>query len=71
MSGLVDVELREESASGEFETAERFGFEAVDWREAVEELGALSASFLGALVHKCGVGGDADGGELVGENREV
>ena len=71
MSGLVDVELGEERASGEFETAERLGFEAVDGREAVEELGALGAGFFGALVHKGGVGGDADGGELVGENREV
>ena len=36
MSGLVDVELGEERAGGEFETAERLGFEAVDGREAVE-----------------------------------
>lgn len=48
MSGFVDVELREESAGGEFETAERLGFEAVDGREAVEEL-ARSARVFSAL----------------------
>jgi hypothetical protein len=69
--GVVGVELEEEGAGGEFEAAEGFRLEAVDRGDAVEELVAGGAGFFLALVGEGGAGGDADGGELIGEDGEV
>jgi hypothetical protein len=71
VGGFVGVELREEEARGGFEAEEGLVFEAVDGRDAVEKLVAGGAGFFLARVGERRAGGDADGGELIGQDREV